>query len=528
MRKTIQIRLAALFGAAALILLCLPVGAASGPTVSAGNAVVTQGGAGTVIVSAQGLERLTSLQLEIAYDAQALSVTGAVTKSMDVATADCNTAGTIRYIGISMNGVSGANDLLEITFRANANATPGSYPIQVFAAGATADKGGGDEHVSVAVRAGTVTVQESGTVYFSAAAEPSAVETGELVTVTVSSWSLNDLAGGRFVFRYDSSLFAYQSLELLPAMTGAEYTHTVNAANEGHVTMSFVSDEAVRGGDLMRLTLRAKEHAAGTAEITMDAKDLTDVRANPLEAEAATTSVSVSEKARVWLQLPDAPNTHESFRVTFWVEGCSGLAAGDFSIGYDPTVLECLSVTSGQSDSSQSAGGYVVIDDAFHQGTIAFSVLYPQGISRDTCLVTAEFRTRVYTATEITLTTAAETTPVDRWNNRIVLSCDGAAGAIPTPDHLCVNGFCTVCEKEVISYVEEPGCVCAAVPGVEANGKVVLAIYGPSGKMIACDVQAPADGAYLRCDIPKTLKEKTISVFVLNDHWAPLRDPAAP
>ena len=158
MRRTIQIRLAALLSAAALILLCLPVGAASGPTVSAGNAVVTQGGAGTVIISAQGLERLTSLQLEIAYDAQALSVTGAVTKSMDVATADCNTAGTIRYIGISMNGVSGANDLLEITFRANANAAPGSYPIQVFVAGATADKGGGDAHIAVAVRAGTVTV----------------------------------------------------------------------------------------------------------------------------------------------------------------------------------------------------------------------------------------------------------------------------------------------------------------------------------------------------------------------------------
>lgn len=529
MRRTLKTRLAAFLCAAAMLTGISPKALAAAPTVTVGSEVVTQGGTCTVIITGKNLNSLTSLQMELAYDADTFSVTETATRSMDVATADYSKAGEIHYIGISMDGISGEKELLYITFQATAAAVPGQYPVTVFVSGATADNGSGDENVTVAVKAGTLTVLESGQVFFSSEISKSAIEAGDDVTMTVSSYSLNDLAGGKFVFLYDDSLLAYKELELLPAMTKAEHSYTINNSNEGRITVSFVSEEAIRTGELLQITLTAKDNVSGTAMITMAAEQLVDVDANPLTAEETSSNVTVTEKSRVWLALPSEMNTHEPFTVGFWVEGGSGLAAGDFSVIYDPAVLECLSVSSNQSsEDSTSTGAFVVINDQWQNGTIAFSYLRAGGISADTKLVTIEFRARNNQETAFELVPKTDTTPVDRESNPITLACPVAAGVATVPEHLCVNGYCTICDKDVVTISSQENTATICVPGVEAEGKLLIAFYSANEQMLCCYMPEHSGAEFIACAIPPKADLSKTRIFVLNAQWQPLRSVIGP
>ena len=122
MKKRIIARVRALICALALAVNLIPTAYAVGPQVRVSSVTVTPGGVCTVTVTGENLSNLTSLELMLAYDASALTVVETSTASMDIATVDSKTAGFIRYSGISMDGISGTNDLLTISFLVAADA----------------------------------------------------------------------------------------------------------------------------------------------------------------------------------------------------------------------------------------------------------------------------------------------------------------------------------------------------------------------------------------------------------------------
>ncbi|MBQ9991934.1 MAG: hypothetical protein IJP33_00740 [Firmicutes bacterium] len=207
---------------------------------------------------------------------------------------------------------------------------------------------------------------------------------------------------------------------------------TVNSANAGRVSVAFASEDAISTGDLMQITFVAKENISGTASITMQPEDLTNDNANPITSTSVSSNLTITEKSRVWLALSNEMNTHESFTVGFWVEGSSGFAAGDFVINYDDEKLECLSVTSDLSsgEGNTSSNAFVVINDEYQNGEIKFSVLCANGISRDTQFLTIEFRAKYAQPAEFELIPVAETTPVNREGDAILLQCPAASGTI--------------------------------------------------------------------------------------------------
>lgn len=523
MRTKLKIRLAALLCAAALLALMMPAAAASAPSVSIGSATVTQGGTCTLTVSGSGLKDLTSLKLTVAYDATAFDVVETVTTSMDVATADHRTDGKVEYIGISVDGISGSKELLSITFLA-AGAAPGTYPVTLFVGGATAAGAGGDEYITVAVKAGKLTVKESGTMYFYPYLSSYAVESGDEVTMTISSYSSEELAGGRFVFSYDSNFLTYKegSVELLGPMTGVEHTVTVNASNAGRVLVAYAAAEAVGSGELMRITFVARKGVSGATRITLSPEMLTDVEGGPLTGVEAESYLTVAEKSRVWMELPEEMNTHEAFAVGFWVDGGGEFAAGDFAVHYDETILECLSVTSELSSGEYggAGNGFVVINDDYREGTIEFSALCPDGLSKDTKLLTIVFRAKGSTNTEFELTSTTTTTPVDRQGSPIVLQCDGAVGTLVVPDHACENGYCNDCERDMAQLVLADDQATISIPGVAAGANVLVAFYGEKGNMLRCQFCAAEEAEDLTVDLEGAAD---IVVFVVDSQWCPLR-----
>lgn len=521
MKNDFKKRVAALLCAAALLVMMVPIASAAAPTISVSSATVTQGGTCTVTVTGTQLSALTSLKLTIAYDASAFAVMETAVRTMDIATADSKTQiGFIEYSGISVDGISGTKELLSITFRAEANAPVGSYPVALFCGGATAGQDGEDQDISISVVAGMLTVAESGEVYFNLYPDQSTIESGNEVTLTISSWWVNNLAGGKFTFLYDRNLFDYQSLELLSAMTEAKPVYSINDANEGRILLSFAAEEAIRTGELMRITLKAKQNVSDVAQITLETAELVDVNATPMTAPVTSTYVTISEKASIWLELPEAMNTHESFAVEFWVGGTGGLAAGDFSVSYDVEQLECLGVTGASASNS-----YLVIDDRWDDGSIEFSVMIPQGIARDTHYLTIEFCARQQIETNFTLTPAATTTPVNRYGTAIVLEYVEASGVVDVSDHVCVNGYCTVCERDVASVLIAGNAVSVVVPGVESGAKVFVALYNEAGKLLGCQMKESDFDLPLVCSVQNMPSEVEVRVFVFDGNLSLLRNP---
>lgn len=524
MKNQMIAQVRALLCALALAASLVPAVYAAGPLVGISSAAVTPGGVCSVTVTGENLSALTSLELMIAYDSAAFTVTETAAASMDIATADSNTAGFIRYSGISVDGISGTKDLLTITFLAAAGADTRDYTISVFVAGATALSGGSDQNVTVSVQNGTVTITEQKQLYFYSSLSGSSVSAGDEVTMTVSCYAVNGLAAGQFVFSYDSSLFTYESFTLLDPMKAAEHTYTINTSSPGRIMVSFISDSAVSNGDLMRITLRAKNNVSGTDTIGFAPNSLMDANTNGLKGSETSAQVTVTEKIRVWLELPDDCNTHESFTVGFWAAGASGLAAGDFSVRYDPDVLECLSVSTGLSDGTggTSSSGYVVIDDAWQDGTINFSVLCPQGISRDSRFVVMEFRTKHYIESEFKLTPEIETTPVDRQNNPIDLYAAPISGIALIPNHEYMNGYCMECEVVVAELSKTGNTFSAYIPGISADTHVAIAVYNPHGKMVTCCFPVSVNNGVAEWSSTAGTDFNRVNVFFLDTDWTPV------
>ena len=443
MVKKIKTRLTALLCAVALVVSLCPViraEAVATPYIEVESTTVYSGGQCTVWIEGYNFEEMALLELEIRYDASVLSVQSTRDDGMDFASVNTSNAGVIRYSGISEDGVSGDPLLLSITFEADENAPAGEYKVSVLVKEAMAYVDDAETDVTVRTKPGTVRIERSvvqenwAYLYLSSSAYE--LTPGDTVTMTIDTWESAGLAAGQFEFSYDSELFEYVGLELLAGMKTDSYVHTVNTAITGKVSVMYASDIAVEHGSLMRLTLRVKENAHGYTHVQFTPSDLLDENENPLSANSSTAGFwiipPVNDAVSVWVEAPDRLVKDEVFTVGFWVAGDSALAAGDFSILYDPESLECQGVESAlvSDGESLSDAGMVIINDEYSDGAISFSYLNSDGIKEDTCLITAQFRAIGQAFSEVTLSPACTTTPVDKNISPIELECADASGVI--------------------------------------------------------------------------------------------------
>ena len=153
--------------AALLMALCLvfqlvpaPAGAAEAPGITVSSAEAYPGNSCYIDIEASGLSNLASLDLEIYYDSEILtlsSVTNGILLADSLASVNDETVGVVKLSAAWLSGVNGSGRILRLQFQVNSDAPAGSSRILV-AVGDAHDVN--LNHVHISGGTGTVTVPE--------------------------------------------------------------------------------------------------------------------------------------------------------------------------------------------------------------------------------------------------------------------------------------------------------------------------------------------------------------------------------
>ena len=374
---------------ALLLVLCLvfsavPVyaGAATGQQVTANAVTVTAGNTATVTLKAESFSAVAALDVYVYYDASVLSVSSTSNGTLlSGAQSSVNTAeaGKITLSLMSLNGISGSGNLLTVRFSTNASCEAGTYPITV-AIGRAYDTA--LQAVEVGGVNGSVTVNEPvETEAFTIYGYPSAttLQKGSVLSYRVASASSSrSFVSGEFTLTYDYEVFAFESATLESALTKEGAVYSVNSSTLGQVRIVYANDDPVQSFYLFTVKLKVIADMDGKTTITAEANNMYRENLSAYLPDDYTSNLTLTKLPEV----VDHPNAFlrtdtlvvgKQSQSAFCLEAGAGVAAADFALTYDPTVLRCVSVEA--AEGLADVGGMVVINDNFQTGTIRFSYI---------------------------------------------------------------------------------------------------------------------------------------------------------
>ena len=376
---------------AMLLILCLVlgaapiyVGAAGGGGITASDMTVTAGDHFTMYIRAEDFLSVASLDLYIYYDAEALSVSSASSGSVLSGTqysVNTSAAGTVKLSAISLNGINGSGTLLSISFQANGNAKAGTYPVRIAVGDAF------DTMLSpIAIKStdASVTVNERvQTEEFSIYGYPenyiSTYSKGDILNYKIcSSYSSRSFTGADFIVEYDHEIFELVSVELSSALKSSDAIYSVNTNTLGLIRISYAAVTAVSAYDLLSVSLRVIADKDLSTTLTAKAQNVYREDLSAYVPTSTSYSIQITKLPEV-IDLPDLYLETDNFIAgdsassTLYLEKGAGVAAGDFSISYDPQVLRCIGVTA--DGGIGNLGGMIVINDNFSEGRIRFSYI---------------------------------------------------------------------------------------------------------------------------------------------------------
>lgn len=387
-------RFLSIFCIAALLLTAVPaILAQTSPTLYFTDSTVTIGGSSSYCyLKMDDAENISAMDYMIIYDPDNLELASinntGFTAASDV-TIDINSSepGIIRVTLISQNGINGSGYLNLMYFKATENAVAGTYPISVVVNDIYDSS---LETVIASKQSGTITVKEptqtTKKVSFSASLSDTSVEIGENVTYKLSASSLNGLSAGTFDVTYDETKLKLDGVTLSSAIESTVYD--INDTIDGLVKVSFASETAITSGTNLAV-LDFSAIAAGTASIDFKPSALYDYEFTEMTGSELSHSVTVTEpevvvdNADLWVEIPENITSDKEFSVQVILQGGSGVCSGDFVVGYDSSVLECLGVTQ-----ETVSGAWLVTDKNYSGGQVRFSFMSSTGIEEDAALVT--------------------------------------------------------------------------------------------------------------------------------------------
>lgn len=360
------------------------------PTVVVENYTVAQGGLAYIYLRADNFVNVAVLDIEVFYDSDAMSIyyvsNNTFFNSASVST-NSSTPGRIKISAMSATGLNSGtsiytNRMMTICFKVNANCPVGDYPV-VATIGDAYDGdlnpyaiSGSNCKISV-----TAAAASAFTIYGDSAPT---VKSGETWNCKVwhSSSSTYDFASADFRVEYDRDQFTVESVELATGLKKDTAVYSINTSIQGLIIISYASTTAIRSSDLFTVKLKAIATEPVDATVKVTASDVynNDLIAFASSTVSKTVSISVDEVA------PDYPNLYLSAdnfavgkqtEVAVMLEKDAPIAAGDFTVTYDPTVFRCDSVVA--SEMVAQKGAMVMINNKFDSGTIKFSYVNQHG-----------------------------------------------------------------------------------------------------------------------------------------------------
>lgn len=376
-------RIFALFLSLCLILTAAPisVGAATGQQVTAGAVTVTAGNTASVTLRAENFVNLAALDVYIYYDPAIFTVSSTGNGSMlSGAQTSVNTAeaGKITLSMMSLNGISGSGNLITVYFNTGADTEPGTYPITV-AIGRAYDSS--LQPVTVSGVSGSVTVNkpvetQSFRVYNYMTLENNPLQKGDTLTCKIANLYGYYFVSGEFTLEYDHEMFVLESVELDSRLLGEGAVYSVNSSVLGQVRLAYANAEPVNSFYMFTVKLKVIADADTTTTVKAQASNVYRADLSPYLPDSVSGTVTLKKSPHV-ADHPDAFFRTEDLEVgrqnksVFCLEAGAGVAAADFTLTYDPTVLRCVNVV--MAEGLEDLGGMLVINDNYAAGTIRFS-----------------------------------------------------------------------------------------------------------------------------------------------------------
>ena len=366
------------------------------PRIYAADCTATQGGYAYVYIKAENLSDVGSMEVYVSYDTSVFAYNSSSENGLNAGNicdvADDSEEGVVTLQALSLSGMNGSGNLWRITFSVAKDAPAGQYTLRVAVGEVTSSA---LEPLEVGSGNGKITVKESSVpvqrMYIYANAGPAAHE-GEETSATFYTNNACGVAAADFEVEYDASRLHLEEVSLGAALTGANNAlWSVNSQIAGYIKVSYIAPQGVTGSASPLLVCRFT--VVGNVEekvpVTLSASGMYDSAQNGITASDVAANISTLYREPVI----DHPNvsvsgysgTDGQFAVTVSAEGETALAAGDFVVQYDVSVLQCLSVVMAEGDS------IVVINPNYTEGEVRFSFIDEDGIAEDTAIVVIAF-----------------------------------------------------------------------------------------------------------------------------------------
>ena len=409
-------------------LMPMPAQAAGGALIRCENITAAPGHFVCVPINCENFENLASLELDIYYDPEVLHYEFDSQGWMlnDTIYTVHSTEGRISFSAISARGISGSGEFIYLYFSVASDCPAGKYPLTL-AVGEAYDTN--LTPMTVSARNGSIQVADSAPAYgeFHLNLNQSAKDlaNGDILTVTVQNSWYHGFAGMDLKVLYDATVF-----ELVSAKASSDLGNalcSVYTGTDGLVRLCCASTWQTWCYDLLELELRVRDGVSGDTWITAEVSDVYDENRIPYQPSSVNAHFTVTpalESPTCGLRLESETMVigQESLS-TLILDADSGLAAADFHLEYDASLVECLAVESAADD------GYLVINPNFTNGLIRFSYVKESGTTAETPLVTIRWKPRTGAAKHFTLKTTL-IDPVDKDHAPVEISCPVYSGCI--------------------------------------------------------------------------------------------------
>jgi hypothetical protein len=322
------------------------------------DASVTAGDTFTVAVQARALENIATLSLVLYYNSSYFELVSAHPQSMitsnsgDMNSINSKTEGAVTLDFLSATGISGDGVLWTLTFKALSATPSGKYNFdiavgEVYSASLLP--------ISVISSGGKITVnspvQSNKAIYFYSYASSSALSKGERSVVTFYSPELNGLSAGDFEIEYDHSLLSLVDVTLGESLISASNAvYSINSSSPGYIKISYIAPNGIYGGayPFIELTFEAVQNCDASAEIALKPSNIYDHNLKAMTSIENNISLSVvrTEEEEILPQfyITSYEGLDDRFILDLIIPEGTGLAAADFVINFDPSILNCLSV----------------------------------------------------------------------------------------------------------------------------------------------------------------------------------------
>ncbi len=407
----------------------VPAAAADTAVISANDITTYKGYTVSVNIRAENLSNVGSLDVEIYYDSEAITLKEVKNGSFVsgcLVSSNRDVVGVVSSSIASLTGLSGSGTLLTLSFTVKSDCAAGTYPIVVTV---------GDAYdvnlqaLAIESRSASLTVKDNvvqtQTFSLSASATPTSVLSGNITTVSIRNSNGYSFMSGDFIFEYDRDLFVLESVELASALKTENAVYSVNTSTAGYIKISYISTVATSSYNLYTVKLRAKNTEETSSTLSISCTDVYKDNQTVYNSYSTTVKLSLTME-------PPAPDYPEVYTVTdgvafeggslssvLCIEEDSNLAAADFVVSYNTDVLECESVS--VSDEVTADNGIVVLNQNFKEGKIKFSYINQKGTTKALTLLNITWKVKENTTRHYVVSTGA-TGAVDTKFNPVVLN----------------------------------------------------------------------------------------------------------